>query len=266
MKTNKWIAGMMVCAGVALAACTSDDGLNVPVDAKEGKLTLNLSSGTNFSEETRAVNENSYKNTDNYIVKVFDKDNVEKLSCKGSEINGEMPLTLSIGSYTVKAYYGTEHDASRDEFYVEGIAAGTIKADHSEVASVVCKPTCGRIKVDFKSGMDTYFSDYKVEFKGTKALGTKTISWAKGDTAPWYVKLNEGGETITFTITTTPKEQYNASGPKTGTFTLLRNKAYKINVEPGYNPPGTGDVTISVTIDESTIDKPVDIVVPITWI
>ena len=82
---------------------------------------LKLSSGTQFGE-TRAVNEESYKNTDNYTVQVYDKDQNEKLNCKGSELAYHMPLKLSIGSYTVKASYGTKDKASTTGFYVEGTA------------------------------------------------------------------------------------------------------------------------------------------------
>ena len=120
MKTCKWMTAMMLCAGFSLSACTSDDGLSSPSETGQGQLVLKLSSGAEFREDTRAVNLDTYKNTDNYTVKVYDKGGVEKLNCKGSELEQNMPLTLTIGSYKVIASYGKEHNASRDEFYVEG--------------------------------------------------------------------------------------------------------------------------------------------------
>ena len=266
MKTCKWMTAMMLCAGFSLSACTSDDGLNSPSEAQQGTLMLKLSSGTNFTEETRAVNEEAYKNTGNYTVQVFDKDEIKRLECLGSQLEQNLPLTLSIGSYTVKAFYGTEQAASRDEFYVEGSAGGTVKAgDKNDPITVTCSPTCGRIKVQFE-GMDEYFTDYDVTFGGTTALGTRTISWAKADTEPWYVKLAENGEKINFTIAAEAKEGYNSVGEWKGSFSLLRNKAYKMKVIPGYNPPGTGSIDLEITIDESTNDIKKDIEVPITWI
>lgn len=267
MKTNKWITGMAICAGIGLAACTSDDGLSTPTAIEVGQLTLSLSSGTKFTEETRAVNENSYKNTGNYTVVITDKNGNQKLDCKGSEVASKMPLTLSIKeTYTVKAFYGKEHDASRDEFYVEDVASVNVSPEQDTKITLNCTPTCGRIKVNFRSDMSSYFSDYKVEFTGTNALGRESITWLKNDTEPWYVKLNEEEEEISFTITTVVNDQYNGGGAQSGTFKLKRNAAYRMDVNPSYVEPGTGNIGLDITINEETIDKPVDIEVPVTWI
>jgi hypothetical protein len=118
--------------------------------------------------------------------------------------------------------------------------------------------------------MSKYYSDYNVTFSGTEAMGEESIVWAKNDTEPWYVKLNEAGETISFAITATPKDEYvnneQQGNVKTGTFTLHRNKAYKMNISPVYTPTGSGDLSIEVTIDDTTEDKEVDIEVPVTWV
>jgi hypothetical protein len=183
-----------------------------------------------------------------------------------------MPLTLAIGSYEVKAFYGTESAASRDAFYVYGETKGTIKADQRESVSVTCTPTCGRISVNFDASMATYFADYNVSFSGTEALAGSTIAWLKGDTEPWYVKLTEAGENVNFVITVTTKDEYINGGnkeqvtTKSGSFKLSRNKAYKMNISPVYTPTGSGDLSIEVTIDDTTEDKEVDIEVPVTWV
>ena len=82
--------------------------------------------------------------------------------------------------------------------------------------------------------------------------------------------LKEGGETVSFTISVTPKEEYvnnqQQGTTKTGTFKLDRNKGYKMNISANYTPTAVGKVDISITIDESTNDKPVDIEVPIEWV
>lgn len=276
MKTLKWMTGMAVCAALSLAACTSmDEGLNVPAETGQGELTISLASGTNFTEETRALNEASFANTANYTVLVLDKDKNEKLNCTGSEIVSKMPITLPIGEFTVKAYYGSEEDASRDNFYVYGEWGGTIKSDQKENIELTCTPTCGKIKVNFDQSMSIYYSEYNVEFSGTKALGGKSINWAKNDTEPWYILLDKNGENISFTITATAKEDYvnipnmEQTYTKTGTFPLQRNKAYKMNVKSVYTPSEQGGETgmnIEITIDESTNDKEHDIEVPVSWI
>jgi hypothetical protein len=190
------------------------------------------------------------------------------MNCKYSEVPGKMPLILPIGSYTVKAFYGTEHDASRNEFYVYGEDQGILQGDPETVsADVECTPTCGRISVSFSPEMDGYFSDYNVSFSGTVALGENSIKWEKNDTEPWYVKLEQGGEKVSFTITVLAKDEFTAKETtKKGTFDLNRNKAYKINVSPVYSGTETGDVSLNITVDETTNDKPVDIEVPVDWL
>ena len=276
MRTNKWMAVVLLCAGFGFSACTSDEGLNNPTEAGHGQLTLNLLSGTSFKEETRALDEASFSNTDNYTVVVKDKDGYVKMDCKGSEIASKMPITLPIGSCTVKAYYGTEAPASRNSFYVLGEWNGSIKGDQRESITLTCEPTCGRIKVDFDADMTTYYSDYNVTFSGTKALGNGTFAWSKNDNDPWYVALDKGGEDINFTINTTTKDEYVNSANQeqtyayTGKFRLGRNKAYKMHVNVEYHPSQggatSGEVGLTITIDESTNDKNETIEIPVTWI
>lgn len=272
-KQSKLMFGLALILASSLFSCNLDADMQGQSVTNQGQLLLSLNSNTDFTDATRAVVESSYENVDNYSVIVLDKDGNEKLNCKGSEITSKMPLTLAIGSFTIKAFYGTEEAASRDHFYVLGEHSGTIKAEQKESVTVTCTPTCGRITVNFGEDMATYFADYNVTFTGTEALGSNTIAWLKDDTEPWYVKLNnvEGGENINFTITTSTKDEYingdkEQVTTKSGSFSLSRNKAYKMNINPSYNPSTSGDIEIEVTIDESTNDIPVDIEVPVTWL
>ena len=272
---RKGIMLSTIILGTMIGACSQISDFEQPGNQQEttegsgkGLLTLNLRANGDFAP-TRSLSESDYKNTDNYTVIVKDKDGVEKINCKGSDIASYMPLTMTLGSYEVMAFYGTEAAASRDAFYVYGEVKGTIKADEDENVNVVCTPTCGRIAVNFDDEMSTYYNDYHVTFTGTQALGAETISWLKNDSEPWYVKLNEGGERISFTISTTPKDEYlnneQQGDTKSGTFKLERNKSYKMNISANYTPTEIGGVNITITIDESTNDIPVDIEIPIEW-
>lgn len=269
MKKSKFIYSVaIVLSTMCCVSCSQIVDFDEAMEkGGNGLLSLALSADAGFAN-TRAVEESSYKNVNNYTVVVIDNYGVEKMNCKYSEIASNMPLILSVGDYTVKAFYGVEAPASRDDFYVYGEAQGYIKPDEEVTVEVLCSPTCGRIRVDFDESMATYFSDYKVTFSGTKALKSESFAWLKEDTEPWYVKLEEGGETISFTVTTTTKEEYiNANqqqvATKTGTFQLDRNKGYKLNLAPSYN--ATGKVGITITVDETTNDKPVDVEVPVEW-
>jgi hypothetical protein len=266
---KKMMFGAALVVSAMMASCSQNTDFVGQTEDGEGLLTLSLSSDANFKGSTRAVSESSYKVVDNYTVVVTDKDGVERLRCYGSEVSSRLPITLPLGSCLVEAFYGTEKAYSRDAFYVYGRTYRTITDGETASAEVVCTPTCGRIAVNFGSEMSKYYNDYNVTFSGTEAMGEDVITWTKNDTEPWYVKLNEGGETISFTITTTPKDEYvnneQQGNVKTGTFTLNRNKAYKMNIAPNYTSTDFANIKISITIDESTNDKPVDIEVPIEW-
>lgn len=272
-KKTTLMLGLTSLLSISLVSCSQGNEIEPSLENYQGLLTLTLSPNTDFSESTRAVNEANYEDTDKYTVRVIDKDGIERLNCKGSELAQKMPITMSIGGYTVEAFYGNESEASRNDFYVYGKEEGTIKSEGKENVNVVCAPTCGRITVDFEEGMSTYFADYNVVFTGTEALGSKTIAWLKDDTEPWYVKLKEGnrGETINFTITTTTKPEYlnensEQIDTKTGSFSLSRNKAYKMIIKPRYTPSTSGEVQVDINIIEDTNDKEYDIDVPVDWV
>lgn len=268
------MAGVILLGGLSLASCSqeSQEGL----ESRTGYLSLNLNPGRMFNVNaspalSRAVQESSYRNVDNYTVVVLDKDGVEKMNCKGSEVASKMPLVMPIGTCTVKAYYGTESAASRDAFYVYGESAATVRESQNISLDVECEPTCGRIAVDFSTEMPLYYTDYKVTFSGTQALAGSSIEWLKDDSEPWYVQLTEAGETVNFAVTVTTKDEYVNSDnkdkvtTKRGTFNLKRNKAYKLNISPVYTESGSGNATLDITVDASTVDKEYDIEVPVDW-
>lgn len=281
MKTNKTILYMMLGAATLCTSCVSEDrDLGLP-DAKvtsdqTGTFHVKLNADAGFETQTRALNEASYRNTDNYTVQLINASNSSVMfECKGSELSSNLPKELEIGSYELKAFYGTEYVSSRNDFRVEGSSTFTIRANDDATVTVNCLPTCGKLSVDFTSDMATYYDDYSVTYGGTAALAGGTIAWAKNDTEPWYVKLNQNGETLTYTVNVTAKEEYahvddsgnkQTSGTATGTFTLQRNRAHKLTVSPIYNPTTEGGLKINITIDESTNDKPTTIEVPLTWI
>lgn len=276
MKQKQLIFCMGLGAMSLFASCTNgehDFDLEPVNGAKEqGSLVLDLSAVANF-EQTRALNEADYSNTQNYNVKIINTSNENViLECKASELSANLPKTVDIGSYRVEASYGTERDASRSEFYMYGEEVTTVKAKEQKTVTVNCTPTCGKVAVAFNSEMATYYNDYSVTFGGTKKLGAKTIAWAKTDTEPWYVALDKSAETITYTITVTTKDEYlpegasTNTGTATGTFTLERNKAHKLTISPNYKPTTEGGMKLTIIVDDSTNDREYTWEVPVTWI
>ena len=127
------------------------------------------------------------------------------------------------------------------------------------------KPACGKLVVKFGDTMATYFSDYAVHFSTQAAGENGSIIWPKGDTDPLYVKLAEAGENVTATFQFTKK----ADGTKAEVNTLTREmkwgSMWTITVNPKVEDT-TGKVGITITFDDSTNDKPIDIEIPSDWL
>ena len=263
------------CAGL-LASCSAENDAEGTEQAsnQKGKVTFDLASSVEFTTGTRAVDESSYQNFDNYTVNILDNKGASKFSGTFATLQSRLPLELDLGSYSVTASYGTEYDASRDGFKVEGSNTFTISAANTVTTTVNCTPTAGKVLVAFDASMSNYYDTYSVAFSGTEALGAKVATWGKDDTQPYYLALNEDGERVTYTIYLTAKSEFATmqNGNKlteataTGSFILQRNAAKQLTIRPNYTPTTDGGLAVTVTIDDSTNDKPIDIEVPVSWI
>lgn len=278
---RKEISLLFLAAGFAglMTSCLSEEhDFSAPEEAPgaKGRVSLSLKANTDFTLITRGLQESAYKNTGNYTVQIVNASNQSLVfECKGADLATSFPKTLNIGSYRVDAFYGKESAASRDEFLVKGSTVFTVKGDEEKAVNVNCAPTCGKLSVAFDPDMAKYFDEYNVVYGGTKALNGSTITWAKNDTEPWYIALDEAGETINYTINLTTKEEFlhkvgneepKTTGTATGTITLQRNKAHKLTVKPNYTPTTDGGMSLTITIDDSTNDHQITWEVPVTWI
>lgn len=280
MKHTKFLVCIGVSAMSLFTSCMSDEhdfDLNPASqgEANTGQLVLSLSADTRFADQTtRALSEDNYRNTNNYTVQLLKAEEV-LLECKGSEIAEKLPKELNPGDYVVKAFYGQEENYSRDRFYVEGSREFNIAKGATSTVSVTCQPTCGKLSVVFDNEMATYYDNYNVQYSGAAAFSGNTIAWLKNDTEPYYVKLNANGETLTYTVNLTVKEEYahsdangnkQTSGTVTGTFTLKRNQAHRLTVKPNYIPTADGGLSLTIVIDDSVNEISKTIEVPVEWI
>ena len=280
MKHTKFLVCIGVSAMSLFTSCMSDEhdfDLNPASqgEANTGQLVLSLSADTRFADQTtRALSEDNYRNTNNYTVQLLKAEEV-LLECKGSEIAEKLPKELNPGDYVVKAFYGQEENYSRDRFYVEGSKEFNIAKGATSTVSVTCQPTCGKLSVVFDNEMATYYDNYNVQYSGAAAFSGNTIAWLKNDTEPYYVKLNANGETLTYTVNLTVKEEYahsdaegkkQTSGTVTGTFTLKRNQAHRLTVKPNYIPTADGGLSLTIVIDDSVNEISKTIEVPVEWI
>lgn len=278
MKQKQLIFCMGLSAFALLTSCNEREFDLKPSQGsnenEKGTLALNLNASANFSQ-TRSLDEDDYENIQNYDVKVLTSEGEEKLSCKVSEFSSTLPLTLGVGTYRVVASYGQERTKSQSEFYMYGEELVEVTPKGQATVTVNCTPTCGKLSVAFDDEMAELFTEYKATFSFTTTKGDESIEWGKTDNEPWYVYLDNGNNTINYTIHLTAKDDYLAeigtekekvnSGTVTGSFTLQRNEWHKLVIRPNYVPSTGGGLKLTITIDEDTNDHPITWEVPSSW-
>ena len=255
----------LMTSSVCLTSCVEEVMMAQANGEAEVRIELNVD--TQFGPVTKAVDENSYKNENNYTVQILkDGQIVDNHNYKYSECPTN--ITLPIASYNLKAFYGTDAPYSRTGFYVEGTQSFAVTGeDKVKIVSVNCEPVAGKLITQFDSQMSTYFSDYKVVYT-TSSITGEQVTWAKEDTDPWYIKVPKGGETVTAKIILTPKAEFDSKQTKkevNEVYTLAPNKAWTLQIAPNYRATN-GQLGISITIDSTTVDHNIDIVVPPHWL
>lgn len=252
----------LLFGSLAFTSCQQEllDSPNSGIANGSGSVSLELNALVGFDNKTKALEESKYSNFNDYKVQIWSGS-----SMKQEFLFKDRPssIPLANGSYMLKAFYGNEHAASRDEFYVYGDKAFGVSGKQNETVSISCVPTCAKVKVDFDTKMETYFTDYKVVYD-TKALkGSTTATWSKADKDPWYLKVEENGETVTAKITLTPKAEYETESATVVQTKLMKpNEGWTLKVAPEYKQ---GQLGLTITIDESTEDQTIDIIIPSNW-
>ena len=265
MSMQKIVFGIALgcfCAMSSLTSCTDNQNDGI-VPEEFGTVNLGVSAGSSFDKlESRAVDETPYSKIENYEVKIMKGETVVK--DYNSAANLPKSIELDNGSYTVLASYGTEQIKSREMFLSQGSKEVNVQADNQTV-QITCEPTCAKVKVNFAADMDKYFQDYQVKFS-TKALKSDFAMWAKADTDPWYLLVDKEGEEVSALITLTPKDAYTSSVKEIVKTTMLKpNEAWSLKIAPRYSV-SNGQLGIEITIDTTTNDHQVDIVVPSDWV
>lgn len=265
-KMKKYV--VMFCAllamGASVASCSSDE--EVVQGAAEGKglVKLSLNVGTEF--QSRAITESDYTNLANYTVQILKDGNVvEGCEWTGTTIPQDL-IELDNGSYTVLAFTGEDYKgvgATTKGMYVEGSAGFNVNSDQTATATVNCTPQCARVTVNFDAKMADYFNDYYVVFTGTDALGEGNYTWKKDNADPVYMAVTST-EKLTATIKLVDKEGKTASDI-VRTHDISAAKAWKLNIAPVVEE-ATGNVGITIEIDNSVNDIPIDIEIPSDWL
>ena len=238
---NVFLNAVGVCAMLSLmASCSSTEDSPMNNDGY-GTVSLNILTDTQF--KSRAVDESYYQNLENYTVTIVE-------SGKGTPIQqwkyGEIPefTELPSGTYVLSAVCG---DSTKTHYT-------------DDLCVFACKPNSARVNIVFDEKMDEYFSAYKVNIK-TAALNGAIYSWEKTTAGPVYFRVKQN-ETVTMTIELTPKEGIGADTSIKKTYTLSPADAMKMTLTPVI---GSGNLSITIEIDDTVIEHPVDIEVPSEW-
>lgn len=254
---KKLLGGLLSCifGGWLLTACTSDDALQ---QIPEGKGYVKLALNTNTGFQTKAVDESYYSQKENYTVEITNSAGNKIGTYTGTTIPTEM-IELNNDTYFIKAYCGEDKAASIKTMYVEGTQEFDINSNQVTEVIVNCAPVCARIKVIYE-GMEEYFTNWSTTFK-TQALDESSFVYEKDMTDPLYLKVNKN-ETIFPEFSLTSK-----TGKVTiindQDFTLNPNEALTITVKPTID---SGNLGITIEINDQTNDIPIDIEIPSDWV
>lgn len=255
----------MLAMGAVVASCSSEDEAVAGSAEGKGLVKLALNVGADF--QSRAFSESDYENLADYTVQILNKDGnvVEGCEWTGTTIPEEL-IELDNGTYTVLAFAGEEYKnegATTEGMYMEGTAEFGVNSEQVATATVNCTPQCARVTVNFDPEIATYFQDYYVLFTGTKALNKTQYPWAKENTDPVYMAV-DGTEELTATIKLVDKEGKVAEDIVL-THQISAAKAWKLNIAPVVEE-ATGNIGITIDIDDSTHDIPIDIEIPSDWL
>ena len=255
----------MLAMGAVVASCSSEDEAVAGSAEGKGLVKLALNVGADF--QSRAFSESDYENLADYTVQILNKDGnvVDGCEWTGTTIPQDL-IELDNGSYTVLAFTGEDYKgvgATTKGMYVEGSDGFNVNSNQTATATVNCIPQCARVTVNFDAKMADYFNDYYVVFTGTDALGEGNYTWNKDNADPVYMAVTSS-EKLTATIKLVDKEGKTASDI-VRTHDISAAKAWKLNIAPVVEE-ATGNVGITIEIDNSVNDIPIDIEIPSDWL
>lgn len=247
-----WVGLTLGCLS-GLPSCSSDGEM---IQSKsKGALTLALDANVNYPEDvkTKVVNESDYANVENYTVQILQDENIIE-----TYTYSEMPalILLDEGKHGLRAFFGDDKVlASTDVMYVEGLSEFTIEKDKQAEAEVTCRPVSAKVVMDFDESTKKYFKDFSVSFETGKTV-TPFILTEEKLTTPVYFKTGEE-ETLKVKIQMTQVSTSKVL-QSTSTYKITPRKALTMHVKT----QGNGQVVLSVKIDDTLIERPIDIIVP----
>lgn len=253
MRRMLFWAGLAIGCVMGQSSCSSDK--EISQEKSKGVLTLALDAHVSYpgNVKTKALSESDYTHVDDYTVQISQGETVIK-----TYTYSQMPalVLLDEGLYKLKAFMGNDQvPASTDEMYVEGEAEFTIEKDKQAEAEVICRPVSAKVTLDFDEATQKLFKDFSVSFETGKTSGPFVLTGDKL-TTPVYFKTGDE-ETLKVVIKMTQISN-SKEVVSTNTYKITPRKALNMHVKT----EGNGQLILSVRIDDTVIERPIDIIVP----
>lgn len=240
---------------VLLSACESEQKRS---NKATGMLSLQLTaSGNVINTTTRTEGDSSGNEGDNtedddlapnvedFTIALMDGNVVKTSWDKFSEY--PKYAVLPVGTYTLKAYYGSSDKEGFESPYYEGTQEITIEDDATAEANITCYLTNVKVSVEYTDAFKKYFSDYSTT---VQSAGGSPVVFSKDEVRAAYVK--PGVITVYANV-----EKQNGQSAKLNILDIDEAKArefYRLKLDID-----AGSSILKISFDDTTVEKPIEI-------
>lgn len=154
---------------------------------------------------------------------------------------------LPVGTYILKAYYGSSDKEGFESPYYEGTQEITIEDDATVEANITCYLTNVKVTVEYTNAFKKYFSDYTTTVQSASGI---PVVFSKNEVRAAYVKPGA------ITVYANVKKQ-NGQSAKLNILDIDEAKArefYRLKLDID-----AGSATLKISFDDTTVEKPIEI-------
>lgn len=255
---------LIVSIVILILSVTSCDSNKDVLSRAVGTLSIGVSASPSYSSKTRAIDEDEYRNADNYTVQVQEVGG----NLLYNDLYKNMPLSFDVEAgktYTVKAFYGDNVDAGFDKLYMEGNQQFTISDGEQKNVLLPCRPANVKVTVVYTENFLKYYSDCTVSLLTSHLTEPFVMNMNTDLNKEAYLKADITGETIKISVDGF-KDKSGKFVDMGGALVTEKNVTPKthvtITVDPEVITVGTGEASFDVSVDTGTEDKDVNIEIP----
>lgn len=253
---NKYISFLMLAA--TMTACSND---NDPIATEYGNISLAIGSETEVIVNSRAATTLPPEDAANYYITIKKDGSIKLPPTKYGALTTDKLAYPAESGYTVTAesYNPANVDFGNDDWGEVRFAGTsnpiTIIAHQDNPVTIPCKMCNAKVSVSFDQTFVSSFTNYSVEvYEPSTVARTLTFDNTTAADKVAYFNIDSDPE-ITYTV----KGQFSGTNEvkilTSSTTTLTASKWVKLNVKANEN----GKVTLSITVDDSVIETPIDV-------